>query len=159
MRLMNEVLHSYIDDFIIVYLDDILVFSPTWEEHLIHVEKVLGALRQYQLRLNLKKCEFGKRSLVYLRFIVGDGELKVDPSKVQAITDWPRPCTVTEVRSFMGACQYLHCLKIRFQTDASNYALGGILKQDGNPVEYYFEMFNAAVQNYPTHDKELFALH
>ncbi|CAL2277905.1 unnamed protein product [Prunus armeniaca] len=151
MRLINEVLRSYIDDFVIVYLDDILVFSPTWEEHLIHVEKVLETLRQYQLRLNMKKCEFGKSYLVYLGFIVGDEELKVDPFKVQAITDWPRPCIVTEVRNFMGACQYL-------RTDVSNYAMGDILKQDGKLVEYS-EMFNAAVRNYPTYKKELFALH
>ncbi|CAL8137529.1 unnamed protein product [Prunus armeniaca] len=104
------------------------------------------------MRLMNENCEFGKSSLVYLGFIVGDEELKVDLSKVQAITDWPRPCTVTEVRSFMRACQYL-------KTDASNYTLGGILKQDGKLVEYYFEMFNAAVRNYPTYDKELFSLH
>lgn len=107
MRLMNEVLRPDIDEFVIVYLDDILVYSPTWKEHLTHVGKVLETLKQSQLRLNLKKCEFGKSSLVYLSFIVGGGELKVDPSKVQAITNWPIPCTVTEVRSFIGACQYL----------------------------------------------------
>lgn len=193
MGLMNEVLHSYIDNFVIVFLVDILVFSPFWEEHLIHVEKVLETLRQYQLRLNMKKYEFGKSSLVYLGFIVGDEELKVDPSKVQAITDWPRPCTVTEVHSFMGACQCLrkfirHLSQIsgplfeltkvgrkfewldkhedtfrllkkkiskapvlalpnlqrsfEVEMGASNYALGGILKQDRKPVEYYSKMFN-----------------
>ncbi|CAL9018650.1 unnamed protein product [Prunus brigantina] len=107
IRLMNEVLRSYIDDFVIVYLDDILVFSPTWEEHLIHVEKLLETLRQYQLRLNMKKCEFGKSSLVYLGFIVGDGELKVDLSKVQAITDWPRPCTYLQIQSKLQQARHM----------------------------------------------------
>ena len=92
----------------IVYLDDILVYSRTWEEHLVHVEKVFEVLQNGQLKLNGKKCEFGKNELVYLGFIVGKGQRRIDPRKVTVITKWPTPRTVTEVRSFMRACQYLH---------------------------------------------------
>jgi hypothetical protein len=107
MRLMNDVLRPFIDHFVIVYLDDILIYSCSLEEHLVHVQQVFAVLEEHHLRLNRKKCEFGKKTLIYLGFIVGGGELQVDPAKVQVITEWPRPRTVTDVRSFMGACQYL----------------------------------------------------
>jgi len=107
MRLMNELMRPFIDDFVIVYLDDILVYSRSWEEHLDHVERVFEVLRKGELKLNSKKCEFGQRELVYLSFIVGNGTKKIDPGKVEVILKWPKPRTVTEVRSFMGTCQYL----------------------------------------------------
>ena len=106
MRLMNDLLRPFIEDFVIVYLDDILVYSKTWDEHMLHVEKVFEVLQKGQLRLNEKKCEFGKDKLVYLGFIVGGGVRQIDPGKVEVILRWPRPTTVTEIRSFLGACTY-----------------------------------------------------
>nr|CAD1839447.1 unnamed protein product [Ananas comosus var. bracteatus] len=64
-------------------------------------------LEEHQLRLNPKKCEYSKQSLVYLGFLVGGCKLQIDPDKVRAIKEWPRPKNMTEVRSFMGACQYV----------------------------------------------------
>lgn len=119
MRLMNDILRPHIDDFVVVYLDDILIYSRSEEEHLEHLKKILTLLQQHQLRLNQIKCEFGKRNLVYLGFIVGGGNLQVDPDKVKAIKDWPRPNSVTEVRSFMGACQYLRKFIRHFSVIAS----------------------------------------
>ena len=75
MRVMNDVFHSFIDDFVIVYLDDILVFSNTWEEHVVHVKKILDALRKEKLYVKMSKCEFAKTSLVYLGHIIGGGHL------------------------------------------------------------------------------------
>ena len=72
----------------------------------MHVNKVLDVLRKEQLFLKMSKCEFGKKSLVYLGHIVGGGELKIDLSKVEVILNFPKPNTVTEVRSFLGATQY-----------------------------------------------------
>lgn len=86
MQLMNEVLRPFIEDFVIVYLDDILIYNKTWEDHIYHLKKVLGVLNENQIQLNGKKCELGKQSLVYLGFVVGAGELKVDPSKIEVIT-------------------------------------------------------------------------
>jgi hypothetical protein len=106
MRVMNDVLRPFLDDFVIVYLDDILIFSKSREEHIEHVKRVLDVLRKEQLFLKLSKCEFGKTSLIYLGHIVGGGELKIDPSKVKVILEWSRPSNVTEVRSFLGAAQY-----------------------------------------------------
>ena len=106
MRVMNDVFRPFIDDFVIVYLDDILIFSRTWEEHVKHVKHVLDILVREKLYLKMLKCEFGKTSLVYLGYIVGGGELKIDPSKVEVIVNWPKPNNVTDVRSFLGAAQY-----------------------------------------------------
>ena len=84
MRVMNNVLRPFLDDFVIVYLDDILIFSKSRDEHVIHVNKVLDVLRKEQLFLKMSKCEFGKDSLVYLGYIVGGGELKIDPLKLRS---------------------------------------------------------------------------
>ena len=82
MRVMNDVFRPFIDDFVIVYLDDILIFSHTWEEHVKHVKQVLDVRVREKLYLNMSKCYFGKTSLVYLGYIVEGGESNIDPSKV-----------------------------------------------------------------------------
>ena len=106
MRVMNDVFHPFIDDFFIVYLDDILVFSKSWDDHVIHVKKVFEILRKEKLYVKMSKCEFAKTSLVYLGYVVANSQLKVDPTKVECIVKWPKPSTVTKVRSFLGALQY-----------------------------------------------------
>jgi hypothetical protein len=112
MRVMNDIFRPFLDDFVIVYLDDILVFSRTWNEHVTHVKRVLDVLKKEKLYVKLSKCDFGKTSLVYLGHIVGGGQLKIDPSKVEVIVNWPKPTSTTEVRSFLGASSVLekvHC--------------------------------------------------
>jgi hypothetical protein len=106
MRVMNDVFRPYIDDFVIIYLDDILIFSRRWEDHIKHVKTVLELLKKEKLYVKLSKCEFGKTSMVYLGYIVGNGQLKIDPTKVEVIVKWPKPTTATEVRSFLGEVQY-----------------------------------------------------
>ena len=73
MRVMNDLFRAFIDEFVLVYLDDILVFSKSWNEHLCHVKKVFDVLKKEKLYVKLLKCEFGKTSLVYLGHIVGHG--------------------------------------------------------------------------------------
>jgi hypothetical protein len=97
MRAMNDVLRHFLDDCVIVYLDDILIFIKSHEEHVMHVKQVLDVLKKEKLFLKMSKCELGKTSIVYLGHIVGGGELKIDPSKVKVILDWPKPNNVTEV--------------------------------------------------------------
>jgi hypothetical protein len=99
MRVMNGVLRPFLDD-CVIDLDDIL--SKSREEHVKYVKQVLDVLRKEKLFLKMSKCEFGKTSLIYLGHIVGGGELKIDPSKVKVILEWPKPNNVTEVRSFLG---------------------------------------------------------
>ena len=106
MRVMNDVLRPFLYDFVIVYLDDILIFRKSRDEHVMHVNKVLDVLRKEQLFLKMSKCEFGNTSLVYLGHIVGGGQLKINPSNIEVIMNWHKPNTVTEVRSFLGATQY-----------------------------------------------------
>ena len=73
MRVMNDLFRPFIDEFVLVYLDDILIFSKSWNEHVFHVKKVLDVLKKEKLYVKLSKCEFGKTSLVYLDHIVGHG--------------------------------------------------------------------------------------
>jgi len=95
MRLMNYVLHPYLDSFVIVYLDDTLVYSATWEEHISHLMQVLETLKKHQLLANLKKCEFSQQSLVYLVYVIGGGELEIDLVKMEAIMEGLVPTNVT----------------------------------------------------------------
>jgi hypothetical protein len=100
--LMNNVLRPFLDDFVIVYLDDILIYSKTPEEHLVHVDKVLTALRKARLYAGLDKCAFAMREVAFLGHIVSGEGIKVDPKKVGAVREWPPPRNVTEIRSFLG---------------------------------------------------------
>eukprot|EP00253_Pinus_taeda_P027358 PITA_27358 len=107
MRLMNDVLRPFIDSFVIVYLDDILVYNVTWEEHISHLTQMLETLKKHHLLANLKKCEFARQPLVYLGYVIGGGELKIDPANMEAIMKWLVPTNVFGVKSFIGAAQYL----------------------------------------------------
>ncbi|SAM00569.1 hypothetical protein [Absidia glauca] len=105
-KLMNGVLCSYLDDFALVYLDGILIFSRTADEHRQHVRLVLERLREANLIVNIKKCEFNRRELTFVGFkISADGILPAD-DKVLAIRDWPIPTNVQEVRQFFGLAQH-----------------------------------------------------
>jgi hypothetical protein len=107
MRLMNDVLRPYLDSFVIVYLDDILVYSATWEENMSHLMQVLETLKNHQLLANLNKCKFAQQCFVYLGYVISGGELEIDLAKMEAIMKWLIPTNFTEVRSFVGATQYL----------------------------------------------------
>ncbi|GBG73221.1 hypothetical protein CBR_g12938 [Chara braunii] len=105
---MNRIFHDYLDKFVIVYLDDILIFSRTVEEHVAHLNKVLSLLRQHKFKINEEKCEFGRTRILYLGHEISAEGLKPDDVKVVSIRDWPRPQSVTEMRSFLGMTGYYH---------------------------------------------------
>jgi hypothetical protein len=106
MCLMNGVFRDYLDKFVIVFLDDILVYSKTEEEHEQHLRMVLQVLREHQLYAKLSKCSFYQRQIHYLGHIISEEGIVVDLGKVQAIREWPAPRNVAEVRFFMGLVGY-----------------------------------------------------
>jgi hypothetical protein len=106
MRLMNEVLKEFIRKFVIVYLDDILVFNKIVVEHLKHLPTVMQKLQQEKLLINMKKSSFMKIELIYLGFVISENELRMDPDKVDVIKNWPSPKNIFEVRSFHGLTSF-----------------------------------------------------
>ena len=106
MDLMNRVFHEYLDSFVIVFIDDILVYSKSQEEHEEHLRIVLQILRDRKLFAKLKKCEFWMDRVVFLGHVISRDGITVDPSKIEAVVNWVRPTNVSEVRSFLGLAGY-----------------------------------------------------
>ena len=102
MRLMNNVLKPYLDKFVVVYLDDVLIYSKTEAEHIAHVNSVLSTLAQENLRVKITKCSFAQDSTTFLGYRVSSKGLSVDPKKVAAVANWPLPTDITSTRSFLG---------------------------------------------------------
>jgi hypothetical protein len=103
---INEVLHPFVDKFVVVYLDDILIYSKDAESHSRHIREVLEALRVHKLYAKASKCEFFKDFVEFLGYIVGKAGLQMDASKVQPILDWPIPVSVKGVQSFLGFANF-----------------------------------------------------
>jgi hypothetical protein len=127
--LLNGILYEYLDDFVIVYLDDILIFSKgSKEDHIEKVKKVLRKLTPYDRLLKLKKCEFFKKEVAFLGHIVTTEGIRMDPEKIKAILEWPTPKTVTEVQAFHGLANYYRQFIPRFSDMAK--PLTNLTKKD-----------------------------
>jgi hypothetical protein len=98
---MDDILHPFNNSFVLVYLDDILIFNKSWPEHLHHIHQVLHALQKHKLYDNLDKCSFGMKEVQYLSFIVDYHGVHVAPAKIQFIHDWPTPTTLSELHNFL----------------------------------------------------------
>ncbi|KAF4681045.1 hypothetical protein FOZ60_012624, partial [Perkinsus olseni] len=201
--------------FVKVYLDDILVFSPDPETHLEHLRIVFQRLARYNLTLSAEKCAFGMPEVEYLAHVFDGEGMRPAINKVEAITKWPAPQNVVELRSFLGLAGYYrefipdfsdHARPLQriltlcknddpkledtwsdeheasfyelkaalailpylaypdfdqpFQlcTDASDYAIGGVLEQNGRPVGYYSQALSGSQLNWPVYEKEAYAL-
>jgi hypothetical protein len=118
MRLMDEVLRAFIVKFVVVYFDDILIYSKSIDEHIDHLHAVFNALHDTCLFGNLEKCTFCMDRVLFLGYVVTLQGIKVDQAKVEAIHSWPIPQTLSHVRSFLGLARF-YC---RFVKDFSTIA-------------------------------------
>ena len=101
-RLMHDIFKHHLDKYVLVFFDDILIYSKNKEEHESHIREVLSILREHQLYEKMSKCTFFGKKVEYLGFIVSQEGITVHPAKVQDIVDWPQPKNVKEVRGFLG---------------------------------------------------------
>ncbi|KAL4016443.1 hypothetical protein IC575_024094 [Cucumis melo] len=118
MDLMNMVFKDFLDSFVIVFIDDILIYSKTEAEHEEHLHQVLETLRANKLYAKFSKYEFWLKKVTFLGHVVSSEGVSVDPAKIEAVTNWPRPSTVSEIRSFLGLAGYYR----RFVEDFSRIA-------------------------------------
>ncbi|MGL5707230.1 MAG: reverse transcriptase/ribonuclease H family protein, partial [Aeromonas sp.] len=218
-RAMDTIFRKDLHKYVIPYLDDIIIFSNSLEEHKTHLDSVLKRIQAAGLILNKKKCKLFKEEVKILGSIVSKEKVRPDPNKISAIKNYTRPQNIKELRSFLGLCNYsrqfvrnyasialplFHILKNEtkrsikqilwneerenaFQklkgsicdityraqpnfnnkfiltTDASNYAIGGILSQQNNDgkeemISAYLKWLDKAQLNYSVTDKELLAV-
>jgi hypothetical protein len=106
MYVMNKVLMEYLDKFIVVFIDDILVYSRNEEEHEGHLHLVLQKLLDHKLYAKLSKCEFWLKQVAFLGHVVSKGGISMDPSKVQDVLSWKAPMSVRDIQSFLGLAGY-----------------------------------------------------
>ena len=121
MRVMNQVLKPFIKRFVVVYFDDILIYSHSEEKHLAHLQEMLTILQENKQYVNMKKCNFmtKKLVLVFLGFVVSVKGIQVEEEKIKALRYWPTLKTVTEVRSFHGLATFYRCFIKNFSSIAT----------------------------------------
>ena len=120
MDLMNRVFHPYLDQFVVVFIDDILVYSKDVQEHEHHLKIVLQILRENKLFAKLSKCDFWLMEAPFLGHIVYAEGIRVDPMKIEAVMNWKPPQNVIEVRSFLGLAGYYRKFVQGFSVIASS---------------------------------------
>jgi hypothetical protein len=118
MYVMNKVFLEYLDKFVVVFIDDILIFSKTMEEHEEYLRLVLEKLRSNQMYGKFSKCEFWLTEVALLGYVISAGGVSVDPGKVKDVLNWMPPTTVSEIRRFLGLARYYR----RFLKDFSKIA-------------------------------------
>src|SRR5215469_5434633 len=128
---VNLIFSDFIDKFMFVYLDDILIYSNNHEDHKRHLQLVLQRMVDHSLRARVHKCRFLQQEVDYLGYIVGNGTIRPDPKKTEAITSWPLPLTISDLRSFLGVTNTLLRFLPMYATQAA--PLTDLLK--GSPTK------------------------
>ncbi|KAI5652974.1 hypothetical protein M9H77_30161 [Catharanthus roseus] len=207
--LMNKLFHPYLDQFVVVYLDDIVIYSQTLKEHKEHLRKVFQVLKDNELYVKKEKCSFAQEEVLFLGHKIKGGKLMMEDTKVQAIQRWEPPTKVHELRSFLGLVNYYrrfikgysaraapltdllkknrpwawsedcqrafedlkkaickdpilslpdYSKSFEVHTDASDFAIGGVLMQDGHPIAYESRKLNETERRYTVQEKEMTAI-
>ncbi|SPC64434.1 related to pol protein [Ustilago sp. UG-2017b] len=213
---INDIFRDIIGVYVVVYLDDFLIFSNTEESHVKHVTEVLTRLRSNRLFAKLSKCEFHTKTVEFLGYIIKPTGIEMDPEKVRTVKEWPMPESIHDIQRFLGFANFYrrfiahfariakpltalvkptgrfkkfelpeeaqqafhqliqaftsagvlqhfdYHLPTRLETDASDFAIAGVLKQEHeerwHPVAFYSRKMSSAERNYEIHDKELLAV-
>nr|ADC55379.1 gag-pol polyprotein [Oryza brachyantha] len=171
MNLMNKVFMEYLDKFVVVFIDDILIYSKSEEEHEQHLRIVLEKLREHQLYAKFSKCDFWLHEVKFLGHVINAQGVAVDPSNVESVIKWTPPKTVSQIRSFLGLAGYYRRFIENFSKIANDTVvekgrevqvvksgLGCVLMQEGKVVAYASRQLRPHEGNYPTHDLELAAV-
>ncbi|GJU54461.1 putative nucleotidyltransferase, ribonuclease H [Tanacetum coccineum] len=171
MDLMNRVCKPYLDKFVIVFIDDILIYSRNKEEHASHLRIILELLRKEKLYAKFSKCDFWIHIYNFLGHLNIIKELHVDPAKIELFKNWTSPATPTEVRQFLGLAGYYRRFieapylalpegndNFVVYCDASLQGLGAVLMQREKVIAYASRQLKPHEENYTTHDLELGAV-
>ncbi|KAJ1584817.1 hypothetical protein NDA11_007495 [Ustilago hordei] len=214
---INVIFRDIIGVYVVVYLDDFLIFSDTEEVHVKHVTEVLTRLRSNRLFAKLSKCEFHTKTVEFLGYIIKPTGIEMDPEKIRTVKEWPMPASIHDIQRFLGFANFYrrfiahfariakpltslvkpterfkkfelpeeaqqafyqliqaftsagvlqhfdYHLPTRLETDASDFAIAGVLKQEHegrwHPVAFYSRKMSSAEKNYEIHDKELLAVY
>ena len=116
MRVMNQALRPFIGKFVVVYFDDILIFSSSLDDHIAHIREVLSVLRKERPFAAKQTCQFGTDHVLFLGYVISKDGLSVDSSKVESIKSWPIPRTISDVRSFHGLASFYRRFVANFST-------------------------------------------
>ncbi|GJW11198.1 putative reverse transcriptase domain-containing protein [Tanacetum coccineum] len=175
MDLMNRVCKSYLDKFVIVFIDDVLIYSKNKEEHGEHLKTILNLLRSKNLYAKFSKCDFWLDSVQFLGHVIDSNGVHVDPAKIEAIKNWAAPTTPTKVRQFLDEEEAFQTLKLKLYSapilslpegsedfvvycDASPKGFGAVLMQREKVIAYASRQLRKNEENYTTHDLELGAV-
>ncbi|GJS74106.1 putative reverse transcriptase domain-containing protein [Tanacetum coccineum] len=178
MDLMNRVCKPYLDKFVIMFIDDILIYSHNEKEHEEHLKTILELLKKEELYAKFSKCEFWINTVKFLGHVIDSSGIHVDPAKVEAVKNWSSPTTPSEIRQFLGLAEQeiaFQLLKQKLRDapilalpegsddfmvycDASIKGLGAVLMQRMKVIAYASRQLKVHEKNYTTHDLELGAV-
>ncbi|XP_042980307.1 uncharacterized protein LOC122310468 [Carya illinoinensis] len=179
--LMNTIFRPFFRQFVLVFFDDILVYSRSWKEHLGHLHQVLEVLNSHKLYANMSKCRFRLQEIDYLGHVISSEGVKADASKVAAMLDWPAPTTLKSLRGFLGLTGYYHADKafgelkkavseppvlrlldfshpFTIECDASGKGVGAVLMQFNQPIAFMSKALKGKALLLSTYEKEFFAV-
>ncbi|GJV92821.1 putative reverse transcriptase domain-containing protein [Tanacetum coccineum] len=170
MDLMNPVCKPYLDRFVIVFIDDILIYSKSRKEHEGHLKLIMRLLKKEELYAKFSKCEFWLSKVKFLGHVIDSEGIHVVPAKIESIKDWASPKTPTEIRQFLEAAFQLLKYKLYSASilalpegsenfvvycDASHKGLGVVLMQGEKVIAYASRQLKVHEKNYTTHNLEL----